>query len=400
MSNYLDPYRRHLTDCPHAPKGRDYSLCSCPIWVYGRLNGAPYRRSLQTTDWPRAQRRLDLLLNSAGDPDAILPAANARTIAAAVQQYLADCRARQLAAASLHSYTRTLTYFAAFAGARPLTALTVDLLSAFRDQRIAVDPDTAKPRTGPRTQRKEIEYLRTFCAWCVDREYLRANPAKKLKPPKVEGIATKPLEPDDIQKLIAACDRMRGMWQEDTPLVRQRARALVLLLLYSGLRCGDCVHLKRTKLRATGHLVLRTEKNGVDVKVLLHPDAVRALQALPAPCGNPTYFFWSGNGDPDDCKKSLWRTIQRVGNVAHVHAHPHRFRDTFAVELITAGADLRTVQKLLGHKSLKTTEQHYAHFVPAHQQLLDSATSALDFSRDKASRPLLVHTPQRRLRNS
>jgi hypothetical protein len=56
------------------------------------------------------------------------------------------------------------------------------------------------------------------------------------------------------------------------------------------------------------------------------------------------YFFWSGNGeDHTDCAKSLWRTISRLGVVADVHAHPHRFRDTFAVGLISNGADLRTV---------------------------------------------------------
>ena len=148
---------------------------TAPYRVSGRLNGESYRRSIQTAAAP------------ATSPPGSTPAP---------------------APSPISSTSLALAH---------LIALTVELLTAFRDQRVAVDPDTGKPRT--------------FCAWCVDREYLRTNAAKKLKPPKIEGIATKPLDPEEIDKLIAACDRMRGMWQEDNPLVRQRARALVLLLL-------------------------------------------------------------------------------------------------------------------------------------------------------------------------
>ena len=58
---------------------------------------------------------------------------------------------------------------------------------------------------------------------------------------------------------------------------------------------------------------------------------------------------------------------------------PHRFRDTFAVELLLCGEDIRTVQLLLGHTSLRTTERHYSPFVSAFQQRLDRATAKLKF---------------------
>jgi site-specific recombinase XerD len=140
-------------------------------------------------------------------------------------------------------------------------------------------------------------------------------------------------------------------------------------------------------------------KTGVRLKVLLHADAARALRSLPAPGGNPAYFFWSGHGDVDDCSKSLWLTVSRVGKVAEIAAHPHRFRDTFAVELLTNGADIRTVQQLLGHASLRTTELHYAHFVAAHQELLDRAAQTLDFT-ERTGAPLLVNPIRRTRRNA
>jgi len=149
------------------------------------------------------------------------------------------------------------------------------------------------------------------------------------------------------------------------------------------------------------HLLLRITKNGVPLKILLNDKAAEALRKLPAPGGNPKYFFWTGNGDWESCAKTLWRTVSTVGKKAGVHAHPHRFRHTFAVELLTHEVDIRTVQQLLGHESIKTTEKHYAHFIAAHQAILDSAASLLDFTSPAVtSRPLLVSPLQKRQRNS
>jgi site-specific recombinase XerD len=62
-----------------------------------------------------------------------------------------------------------------------------------------------------------------------------------------------------------------------------------------------------------------------------------------------------------------------------IHAHPHRFRDSFATQLLDQGVDIRVVQKLLGHRSIKTTELHYAHHSDAQQKVLDAASTALNF---------------------
>lgn len=384
----LTAHRRHLPDCPHLSKGWNYTLCDCPVWCDGRIGAGPrLRKSLNTTDWARALRRMAAWERGEDAPES--SRGSGRTIAQAAAAFLESRRQQNLKASSIASYARTFRHVEAMIGKEPVADVQVATIEAYLDSR----------QIAPRTRRKELEYLRAFFAWCLDRGWIAGNPARRIRPPRIDDIATLPFTPEEIIQMLEAAERMVGMWTEDTPLVRRRARALVLTLLYSGLRVGDVAQLRRAALERSGHLVLRIMKTGVPLKVLLHPDAVAALEALPAPGGNPTYFFWSGNGDIDDCSKSLWRTVARIGKLAGVHAHPHRFRDTFAVELLTRGVDIRTVQQLLGHESIKTTEKHYAHFVAAHQLILDSAVSSLDF-RPKSGRPVAVSPLKNRRRNS
>jgi len=84
----------------------------------------------------------------------------------------------------------------------------------------------------PRTRGKEIEYLRAFCRFAQERGWITDNPAKLLKPPRVDDVATMPYAREEIDKLLAACDQMQSMWKEDRAAVRQRARALVLTPLH------------------------------------------------------------------------------------------------------------------------------------------------------------------------
>jgi integrase len=75
-----------------------------------------------------------------------------------------------------------------------------------------------------------------------------------------------------------------------------------------------------------------------------------------------------------DSASDLWRRkLRQVFKLAKIeHAHPHRFRHTFAVELLKKGVPIEEVSILLGHSSVRITERHYAAWVEARQEILRS----------------------------
>jgi len=158
-----------------------------------------------------------------------------------------------------------------------------------------------------------------------------------------------------------------------------RLRILTLLMRWSGLAIRDAVTLERRRLNEHGELFLYCAKTGSPAYVPLPPDVAEALRNIPPGLSpNPRYFFRSGNGSPKSVVGNWQRSFRRLFKIANLRGddglpkrcHPHMFRDTFAVEMLLAGVPLEQVSSLLGHKSVKITEKHYAPWVKARQEQL------------------------------
>jgi integrase/recombinase XerD len=372
----LEPYRRHVAACPHREHGKAWIRCRCPIWASGTINGEPFpRRTLRTRDWGRAVARIAELESR---PEA--PAPRGTSLQSAVEAYLEDCAARSLKPGTIRSYRETLRHLITYLPGRTLRNITVQTVADFRNQRMAPSrkPGGAPHPLTPATSRKELEALRAFFHFCVQRGWLTDNPASKLKPPSEASMPTLPLDQPEVDAVLRAIDKLGQANHPDTPAQRIRARALVLTMLYTGYRVSDVAALRwqRVDLR-NRYIVLRvTVKTHVPIKVKIPAELVTALDALPR-AGE--LVFCSGRAASETDRGNIRRTLSRLGAHARVHLHPHRLRDTFACRLLEHGADLRTVQHLLGHTSIRTTEKHYAPFVASHQRLLDAATATLDF---------------------
>jgi integrase/recombinase XerD len=92
------------------------------------------------------------------------------------------------------------------------------------------------------------------------------------------------------------------------------------------------------------------------------------------PTTSPGYSFWTGAGSKEALSENYRLVFREVAKLAGVkNGHPHRFRDTFAVELLFHGVPIEQASMLLGHSSIKITEKLYSPWVQARQQQLEES---------------------------
>jgi site-specific recombinase XerD len=216
---------------------------------------------------------------------------------------------------------------------------------------------------------KEIEILRQFFAFCIEREWSRKNPAKALKRPHLlEANDVEPFTKEEIARMVAACDFIGRSSYE-----RLRARAMVLLLRYAAPRISDVVTLTQEHIKGK-YLQKRAIKNGRIIRVELPREVLRALDMLPHPKAAPresTSFFAGGKSSVRSLVKGGQRTLAAVFRIAKVeNAHPHRFRHTLASELLGKGASVEEVAGILAD-SPATIRRHYAKWTPEFQARQD-----------------------------
>jgi integrase/recombinase XerD len=159
---------------------------------------------------------------------------------------------------------------------------------------------------------------------------------------------------------------------KDSEWRRQRATAMLLLARHSGLRISDAARLERSKLLANDSLFMRTTKTGQHVYIPLPPHVAKILRALRN--DNPKYFFWNGTSARETPGMRWWNTLKTIFKAAGIpDSHPHCLRDTFAVECLIGGIDIKKVSMMLGHSSVAITERHYLPWVQARQTDLDES---------------------------
>jgi len=207
--------------------------------------------------------------------------------------------------------------------------------------------------------KKTVEHLKSFFRFCHESNWIKENPAKSIKAPKIADPSVLPFSDEEIQKILKACG------SHPSPPRALRIRALVLLMLHSGLRIGDACTFRRDRIHK-GILELFTAKSGTKVRLPLHPDVMVALKKLPA----GDYYFWSGESTRKTCinvwEETFHRMFERTGIDG---AHSHRLRHTFAVRLLQNGVSMEHTSILLGHQNIRITQKHYASWVKERQQL-------------------------------
>ena len=206
---------------------------------------------------------------------------------------------------------------------------------------------------------REVSALRTFFAWSAKQHDITNTALGGLKSPKVPRRVPRPVSPDDARALADGAGDAALL-----PWVAARDTAVLLLLYGGGLRIAEALALTGEAL-PLGDTLTVTGKRRKTRLVPLLPQVRTALEAYVAICPWPVSstapLFRGTRGGP--LAPELVRRAMRSARVAlglPGSATPHALRHSFATHLLARGADLRSIQELLGHASLSSTQIYTA----------------------------------------
>jgi integrase/recombinase XerD len=276
-----------------------------------------------------------------------MPVAAAMT--AEIQSFLDYCRIEKgLSANSLDAYSRDLIRFqrdTKCSGAFPGPEAIRDYL----DKLVAAGLES-------RSVARHLTTIRNFCTFLLREGRIENDPTAWLSLPKQWQNLPKYLNHNEIDRLLEAPDQSRAAGVRD--------RAMLNLLYASGLRVSELCELQLSDLdEQTG--VVRVVGKGN--KQRLVPVGRAALEAVAAYRGGARaqllggrvskYLFVTARGTRMT-RQGFWKLLRGYGKKVGIFHHltPHTVRHSFATHLLEGGADLRSVQTMLGHSDISTTE--------------------------------------------
>ena len=208
-----------------------------------------------------------------------------------------------------------------------------------------------------RSLARALSAVKSFHAWLAEARGLPAPAVTATRGPRVKPRLPRPVAPDAAQALIATVEA-----QSLEPWIAARDVAVVTLLYGCGLRISEALGAPRRRDAPLGDMLRIRGKGGRERLVPVLPVARAGGRGLPrARCPSPpdpaAPLFLGARGGPLNP-----RHVQKVMAAARMQlglpatATPHALRHSFATHLLEAGGDLRTIQELLGHATLATTQ--------------------------------------------
>ena len=259
-----------------------------------------------------------------------------------------------LADNTVEAYHRDMKRFWQWRGNRMVSHLTVsdlaDYVGWLHERKLA-----------PASLARHIVSLRLFYRYLQLEGILQTNPAELLGSQKLWDRVPHVLSPKQVDQLMASPVPSDPYWRRD--------RALLEMLYATGCRASELTHLTMHDVHLEEKYCLCTGKGNKQRLVHLGNRAIEAFQTweelerdiIIRQCGDSNYAFLSYRGKTLH-RERIWELVKkyavRVGITIDIS--PHTMRHSFATHMLTAGADLRQVQEMLGHASIATT-QIYTH---------------------------------------
>lgn len=266
-----------------------------------------------------------------------------------------------LARNSLSAYSIDLQHFGHWLEERKIEIESVeriDIVKYFQSRRSA--------GISARSVARALAAIRGMFRFLVAERHLKSDPTENLESPKLWTTLPKAIQPSEVEALLGAPDRSTDEGLRD--------RAMLELLYATGLRVSELIRVRIDDVVMDAGF-LRTMGKGSKERIVPFGDAAReaileyrdhARQSLDR--HSDPHLFLSRRGRPMS-RQSFWMKIVRYGRAAGIRTHisPHVLRHSFATHLLENGADLRSVQLMLGHSDISTT-QIYTHVSRARLQ--------------------------------
>ena len=216
----------------------------------------------------------------------------------------------------------------------------------------------------PATMARKIATLRSFSKWLMKRGLTNNNPMTLIRTPKQPKRLPKAIGVEQVEQLLCAPDA--------ETLLGARDRAILETLYSTGIRVSELVGINRGDLDESGEAIIIRGKGRRERIVPLGSHALNALQhyqGMLERATNPAFhadgreaaLFVNKHGgrlSTRSVRRKVTKYLREAGLDPKIS--PHTLRHSFATHLLDNGADLRSVQELLGHQSLSTT-QVYTH---------------------------------------
>lgn len=288
--------------------------------------------------------------------------APSRHLSELVLDYLAYLELeRGLSRNTLEAYRSDLLQYGAFldrAALHPLAVSTSDLRAFVSEVR-----DGNGTTAAPATVQRKVACLRSFYRYLHREQILEHDPTAELRGPRLSARLPKVLSRDEVQALLRQ--------PQGTSAIALRDRALLETMYACGLRASEAITLERSQLDLEAGILRPHGKGSKERIVPIGSLALRSLRRY-LDKGRPRLVglreepcvFVNVRGQPLS-RQGLYKVIQRHARAAGLERRmsPHTLRHTFATHLLAGGCDLRSLQEMLGHADIGTT-QVYTHLSP------------------------------------
>lgn len=281
------------------------------------------------------------------------------------------------AAANVSLPPRTTTYYTQGGGGGTAVAVapaaTATQVEVLRERLLKADANQVRGflaflherEYSKATAARKLATLRSFYKFCLRRSYITSNPVAAIRTPKQEKRLPRFLDVSEVQRLLSTPD--------DGSLLGARDRAMLETLYSTGVRVSELVALNLNDVDLVGESIRIRGKGRKERIAPIGPTAVSSikhyLQIRTADPRNPTFdtepLFVNKHGkrlSTRSVRRKLDKYLLACGLDPSIS--PHTLRHTFATHMLNNGADLRSVQELLGHQSISTT-QVYTHLTTA-----------------------------------